>query len=375
MPLANDLRPESLDEIFGQQHLIGEGKPIRRMKEKDAVQSMLLHGPAGIGKTTIARCLANDTACMFKELNATNSKIADIRKVVDIAKSQKKNGTSTIIFVDECHRWAKNVQDALLPCVEDGTIIMVGSTTEKPQFALNPPLLSRLQPFELKHLSHKDMLQALIKVVKYYKEREKEVKINRSVSMKLIKRCSGDVRRLMTTMETIVEVLMDNSEITSELIDIAMPDKCIYFDSKGNEHYALAEAWQNAIQNSDADSAIYYLAKWLLSGEDPVYIARRILISGAEDAPLNPAAQVAAYNAYISAKELGYPECRINMALATIEIAKSKRGKIACNAISTACDDILNGEEVLPLSGLNNKHGTKNYNKVNRKYVQKWRED
>lgn len=375
MPLANDLRPNSLDEVFGQHHLIGPGKPIRKMKEKDAVQSMLLWGPAGTGKTTIARCLANDTACGFKELNATNSKIADIRKLIEIAKARKKNGTDTILFVDECHRWAKNIQDALLPSAEDGTIIMIGSTTEKPQFAVNAPLLSRLQPFELYHLSHKDMMQALLKVVGYYKSKGTKFKIDKKSALRLINRCSGDIRKLITAMETIVEVLMDDNVVDENLIDVAMPDKYIYFDSKGNEHFDLAEAWQNAIQNSDADSAIYYLAKWLLSGEDPVYIARRILISGAEDAPLNPAAQVAAYNAYISAKELGYPECRINMALATIEIAKSKRGKIACNAISAACQDVLNGEEVMPIHSEGSKHGTDNYTKISKKYVKEWRED
>lgn len=370
MPLATILRPETLDDIIGQQHLVGPGKPIRMMVEKDAIKSMLLHGPSGIGKTTIARCLSYDSACEFVELNATNSKIADIRKTIDKAAARKKSGTTTVAFVDEIHRWAKNIQDALLPAVEDGTLVLVGSTTEKPAFAINSALFSRLQSFQLYQLTHKDMMVALVKAIGYYKNNGKSIKFGKEAALKLIKRCSGDIRKLITTVETIVEVLMkDDGEVDPDLIDIAMPDKFFFFDHSGNEHFDLAAVWQNSIQNSDADQAIYFLAKWLLSGEDPVYIARRVLISASEDACLNPNAAMIANNAYIAAKEIGMPECAILLSHATIEIAKSPRNKIANDAIADAIKDVEFGVDIVDLKEMGaGKHD--GYTKlITKKYV------
>jgi len=371
MPLADVLRPKTLNDVIGQEHLIGPGKPIRKMADKDSIKSMLLTGPAGIGKTTIARCLAYDSAAEFVELNATNSKIADIRKTVSQAEARKKNGTITVAFVDEVHRWAKNIQDTLLPTVEDGTIVLVGSTTEKPAFAVNGALLSRLQSFELYPLTHKDMILAIKKVVDYYKERNRDIKISKEAAIRLIKRCSGDIRKLMTTMETVVEVLMDdNCEVTSDDIDTAMPDKYYYFDKTGNEHFDCAQNMQCAIQCSDADSAIYWLAKWLLSGEDPVYIARRILISSSEDACSNPNAAIIANNAYIAAKDIGYPECKIPMAHTVIEIANSNRDRTANDAIAKAISDVENGENVLAVHAGSQNHNTNlGYTKVKKKYL------
>lgn len=370
MPLADKLRPEKVDDIIGQQHLLGEGSVIRKMIKSDKIKSMVLWGKAGIGKTTIARCIANETASAFQEMNATNSKIADIRKFVEIAEKRKKNGTDTIVFVDEIHRWAKNIQDALLPCVEDGTIILVGATTEKPQFAVNSALLSRVQCFELKELSKKDMLVGLTKAIKHYKDLGKNISISKNAAMRLINRCSGDIRKLITSIETIVDVLLeDATEIENDHVDLAIPDKFYYFDKGGNEHFDMAAAWQNSVQNSDADQAIFFLAKWLLSGEDPVYIARRILISSSEDACLNPNAAMIANNAYVAAKEIGYPECKIPMAHATIEICNSPRKKIANDAINQAIYDIENGIDVVDLGEMGaGKHD--GYSKiVNKKYV------
>lgn len=371
MPLADILRPKSLDDVIGQDHLIGPGKPIRMMAEKDAVKSMLLTGPSGIGKTTIARCLAFDSACEFVELNATNSKIADIRKTISQAETRKKNGTTTIAFIDEVHRWPKNIQDALLPSVEDGTIVLVGSTTEKPAFAVNSALLSRLQSFELRQISQKNMVTALQRVIKYYKERNKDVRINKDAAILLIKRCSGDIRKLMTTVETIVEVLIDDDlEIKIDDVNTAMPDKYYFFDKTGNEHFDYAQNMQCAIQCSDANSAIYWLAKWLLSGEDPVYIARRILISSSEDSCSNSNAAMIANNAYVAAKEIGYPECKIPMAHAVIEIANSKRDRTANNAIAKAINDVENGENVLAVHSNNKDHNTSlGYTKVSKDYL------
>ena len=370
MPLADRLRPQSLDEVIGQAHLIGPGKPIKRMAERDAVKSCLLWGPAGTGKTTIARCLANDTACDFKELNATSSKIADIRKLMDISKAKKKNGTETIVFVDEVHRWSKNVQDALLPAVETGEIILIGSTTEKPAFAVNSALLSRMQSFELKHLNKKDMMEALLRVNAYYKKCSITYKMSKEAALNLINKCNGDVRKLMTTMETIVEVLLEGEDtIGPDLVDVAMPDQYFYFDKSGNEHFDCAQNMQCAIQCSDSSSAIYWLAKWIMSGEDPVYIARRILISSSEDCQ-DPFVSCIANNAYIAAKEIGYPECKIPMAHAVIAIAKAKKDRTAINALSMAMNDIKDGLNISATHSDSSTHVSSNgYTKVDREYI------
>lgn len=289
----------------------------------------------------------------------------------DIGVKDNHNFYADGVLVHNCHRWAKNIQDALLPSVEDGTVVLVGSTTEKPVFAVNSALLSRLQSFELYHLTQKHMMTALIKVIKYYKERNKEVKISKEAALKLIRRCSGDIRKLMTALETIVEVLLEeNNEIDEDIIDVAMPDKYFFFDKSGNEHFDLAQNMQCAIQCSDANSAVYWLAKWLLSGEDPVYIARRILISSSEDCQ-DPFVSCIAHNAYVAAKEIGYPECKILMSHAVIAIACSKRDRTAADAISCAIQDIENGKEVLAIHADSSNHNADlGYTKVNVKYIQ-----
>ena len=369
MPLAHDMRPESIDGIIGQEHLLGVNGVIRKMIRKDNIQSMILWGPPGNGKTTIARCLANDTASAFEILNATNSKIADIRKTIDTASKRKKNGTSTIVFIDEIHRWSKNVQDALLPYVEDGTITLIGATTEKPEYAVNSALLSRLQVFKLYSLTNKDMLTALLKVVGYYKKQDKNIKIDKNVAIKLINRCSGDIRKLISVMETIVEVLLEGDIITADHIDAAIPNKFYNFDKSGNEHFDYAQNMQCAIQCSDASSAVYWLAKWLLSGEDPVYIARRILVSSSEDCQ-DPFVSCIANNAYIASKEIGYPECKINMAHAVIAIATAKRNRTAINAISKAIYDIENSVAVIATEADKSNHVSEaGYSKINRNYL------
>ena len=294
----------------------------------------------------------------------------DPQILYDIGVKSNYNFYANGVLVHNCHRWAKNIQDALLPSVEDGTIVLVGSTTEKPTFAVNSTLLSRLQVFELYPLTHKHMLLVIIKVIKYYRKQNKEIKIGKEAALKLIKRCSGDIRKLMIAMETIIEVLMeDSNEIDSYLIDVAIPNKFYFFDKLGNEHYDYAAAWQNSVQNSDADQAIYFLAKWLLSGESEKFIARRILISASEDACLNPNAALIANNTYIAAEQIGMPEFKILAAHATIEICNSPRDKIACNAINKAICDIENGEDVVDLGEMGaGKHD--GYSKIiHKKYV------
>ena len=372
IPLAAVLRPKSIDDILGQEHLIGPGKALTQMIKSGKIVSFIIWGQAGTGKTTIAKTLAYDAAYDFKPLNATEAKIADIRKVIEIAESKAKLGGKTIVFGDEVHRWAKNVQDVLLPSVEDGTIILIGATTEKPVFSVNSALLSRMLIFEVKPLDNKAMMKIMLKVFKHYST-TKKVTIGPATAVAFINKCSGDARKLINVLETIIEVLLgDGSEILPEHVEVAMPDKHMWMDPAGNEHFDMASAFQNSIQNSDADQAVYFLGKWLMSGEDPAFIARRILVSAAEDAPLSSQAQVCALNALFAAERVGYPECRINMALAAIAIAKAPRNKIADRAIGQAIRDIETGVNVMvPVEMRAGSHD--GYKKIiNKTYVSGW---
>lgn len=377
MPLAYDLRPESLNDVIGQGHLVGDGGLIRLMAEKDVIQSMILWGPAGTGKTTIAYCLSQDTACDFEILNATSAKVTEVRKIIEIAEKRLKMGTKTIVFIDEVHRFSKSQQDVLLPAVEAGTIILIGATTEKPAHSVNNALLSRMQTYELKPLSPKDMMKAVIKVVGHYKENGKSIKIGKKVAVSLINKCTGDARKLIAVMETVAEVLEDGDfELTEELLNVAMPEKHVYIDARGVEHFDMAQMVQTAMQNSDTNSAIYWLAKWIKIGEDPRYICRRLLVSAAEDAANNPNAQTAALSACYAAENIGLPECRINMAQAVIEISESSRCRSAIDAIDSAIKDIKNGFEPNVLHADNSKHNsTEGYVKINKKkYAKGWKD-
>lgn len=360
-PLSEILRPKYIKDIIGQKHIIDI---MQAMIDSNSIKSMILCGDPGTGKTSIARCLANEIDGRFIELNAGNSGIKDLRNVIETSKNIDQQ---TILFVDEIHKWAKNIQNTLLSYVEDNTIIFIGATTEKPQFAAIKGLLSRILHYETTKLSNTEMAQGILKITKHYKDSPLICK--KESILRLINRCNGDLRKLYNVVDVIISIIPEDGVINNNLIDAVIPNKHFNFDRNGNEHFDLAAAWQNSVQNSDADQAIYFLAKWLLSGEDPVYIARRILISASEDACSNPNAAMIANNAYIAAKEIGYPECKIPMAHATIEIANSARDKTANNAIAAAIYDIKNNEEIIDLGNMRagNHDG---YSKVvTKKYV------
>lgn len=370
-PLACLLRPGSIDEIVGQDHLVGPSGILRKMKNSKKLLSHIYYGPPGSGKTTLAYCLSQDLSCAFEKLDAANCKVSEIRDIIGKADSALKAGTETILFVDEIHRMNKNIQDVLLSAVENGTIILIGATTEKPVFSVNAALLSRMMVYELKPINDKSLIKMLMKVIGYYKNNGKNISVGK-VAMKLINKSNGDARKLVTIMETIAEVILpDGGEITDEMVDIVMPGKHLYLDPSGKEHFDIASAFQNSIQNSDVDQAIYFLALWLESGENEAYIARRILISAAEDAPLNFRAQIAANNAYIAAKEIGYPECKISMALAVIEITKSPRNKIANNAINNAIEFVKNNNVT---NQFNAGDHDQYFKLINEKFVFDWPE-
>lgn len=338
IPLADVLRPNTLDEIIGQQHLVGKDAPFRKLIESDKLQSFILYGPPGTGKTTIGAVVAKITKRNFVPINATNASIKDIRKVADRAE---KLNDSVIIFVDECHRFNRTQQDSLLPYVEKGNLIFIGATTENPFHSVNEPLISRSQIFKLEPLGNADIAKIIKKVIDYYKNSNKEIKISKEAAMHLIKVCCGDGRKAITILDTLINMI---SDITLEAVQLVAPNK--YMSLTDDDHFDLASWTQGALQASDPDAAVFALAKWLESGEDPRYIARRIMTAASEDAAGSPEAAIVAHSAYVAACEIGRPECDIILAHAAILIASCPRDKSAAKAIWTALKDVRDGFNV-----------------------------
>ncbi len=341
IPLAKRLRPQTLDEIAGQEHILGEGRPLRQMIESDILASIILYGPPGTGKTTIAEVISLTTESKFVQLNATNASIKDIRKAGQEAEKEDNN---VVVFVDEVHRFSKTQQDALLPYVENGHIVFIGATTENPFFTINSSLTSRSQAiYELFPLKPKHLAQVLLRGVNHYKSIDKKVTVKPEATKHIITVSSGDARKVLSLLEVAVTI-SDDGVITEDLVRELSPSKHMVFGE--GVHYDLASAFQGSIQASDPDAAIYWLAKWLESGEDPRYIARRLLVSAAEDAYSNPICTAVAHAAFTAAKEVGRPECDIVMAQATIMVAKSERNKTAANAIWNAVKDVKKGFDI-----------------------------
>lgn len=375
-PLASILRPASLTDIIGQEHLLGPGKVVGRMAATQRVVSAILWGPPGTGKTTLVRALANDLNARFAALNATSTTVKDLRAVITTAKKslEADQPQRTLVFVDEIHRWSKSQQDVLLPEVEDGTIVLWGATTEKPQFAVNSTVLSRCLVLETKPLGKRHMIELAIRVRSYYANQGRPFKMDEPTCLLLLDRCSGDARKLVTALEAAVEVVAEDGCINADIVDAVIPMKSLVFDARGNEHFDLAHCYQEAIQHSDTDGAIYWLAKWIESGEDPAYICRRMLITAAEDCAGNPFAMTTAMAAAFITERTGLPECLIPMALATCEMGESKRNKSAYYAIKEAMQDVQHGATVHVPPEL--RAGTAGYlHAISKQYLRGWHRD
>jgi len=342
-PLASILRPKCLNDIIGQQHLVGEGAPFQQMVARNKPMSTILWGPPGTGKTSLVSAVANEINANFRPLNATNATVKDIRGVVDEALSSDRR---TMIFVDEVHRFSRNQQDVLLPVVENGTVTFFGATTENPKFSVNSTIQSRCLVYETTPMSPADMVHLLQRVRKYYKGAGQNVEIDVEAAKILVKRCSGDARKMITALEAAIEIFSDGTHVGTNEINKAIQTKHVVFDSTGQEHFDYAHCYQDAIQDSDVNGAIYWLAKWLNSGEDPAYICRRMLITAFEDCAGNPHAASTAMAACYATERTGMPECMIAMATATVEMALSKRNKIPFYAIHAAMADVQNGKDV-----------------------------
>ena len=346
MPLAERLRPTTLDQYVGQKHLVGPGAIIRTMIENGNVSSFILWGPAGVGKTTLARIVAHELDRPFYTLSAVTSGVKEVRDVIDKAKrtASINNGLfasdkrSPILFIDEIHRFSKSQQDSLLGAVEDGTVVLIGATTENPSFEVINPLLSRCQVYVLHPLGKEDLLELLHRALTEDTEIRK-VGLTVKESDALLRYSGGDARKLLNIIELVVDSgnkVIDNQTVTKEL-----QQNPLAYDKDGEMHYDIISAFIKSIRGSDPDAAIYWLARMVEAGEDPKFIARRLVISASEDIGLaNPNAMLVANACFDTLTKIGWPEGRIPLAMATIYLATSQKSNSANLAIETALAEV-----------------------------------
>lgn len=362
-PLAYRMCPETLDEYVGQRHILGPGKLLRRAIEADRITSLILYGPPGTGKTALARIITEKTNAHFEWLNAATIGLDEIRKVIRKAKDRKSTGIHTIVFLDEIHRFNKLQQDALLPDVEEGNIILIAATVENPFFYVNSALLSRSQVFELKPLAEEDILKVLNNALQ---DKERGLGnlhiIADEEALKHIARMSdGDARKALSALEiaALTTPPDDNGQIriTIEIAEESIQKKVIVYDKKGDQHYDTISAFIKSMRGSDPDAAVYYLAKMLYAGEDPRFIARRIVICASEDVGnADPMALVVATSALRAVEFIGMPEARIPLAQATIYIAKAPKSNASYKAIEAALKDISTEETMEVPDHLKDSH-------------------
>jgi len=339
-PLPERMRPHDLDGYVGQKHLIGKGCILRNMIETGNLSSFILWGPPGVGKTTLSRIVAKSLGREFYTLSAVSAGVKDVREVIDKARSGSifSDGRSPILFIDEIHRFSKSQQDALLGAVEDGTIVLIGATTENPSFEVITPLLSRCQVFVLKSLESADLQMLLDRALK-----EDEILRHRSIEVAetdaLFRHSAGDARKLLNILEIVVganadakKIVIDNKTVTS-----CLQENIAIYDKGGEMHYDIISAFIKSVRGSDPNAAVYYLARMLEGGEDPLFIARRLCILAAEDVGLaNPNALLLADSCFRIVHSIGMPEARIPLAEVTIYLASSPKSNSAYMAINEA---------------------------------------
>ena len=344
-PLASRMRPINLDEYVGQMHLIGEGKILRKMIESDNLSSMIFWGPPGVGKTTLARIIAKQTKSQFIIFSAVTSGIKEIKQVMENADKNRKMGIKTIVFVDEIHRFNKAQQDAFLPFVEKGAIVLIGATTENPSFEVNNALLSRCRVFVLKELSSDDIMKLLKRALTDNRGFGKE-KVNISDDdLKIISEfANGDARSALTTLDMIViNGEMDKKgviNVSKEVIEDCLTKKTLLYDKNGEEHYNIISALHKSMRNSDPDAAVYWLSRMLEAGEDPIYLARRICRFASEDIGLaDTNALNVAINVYHACHFIGMPECNVHLTEAVIYMSLAPKSNSCYNAYILASND------------------------------------
>ena len=336
-PLAERLRPQTLEDYIGQQHLVGEGGVFRRFIEAGNVPSFILWGPPGVGKTTLARIVANTLERPFYTLSAVTSGVKEVREVIESAKSQKFfSATTPLLFIDEIHRFNKSQQDSLLGAVEQGVITLIGATTENPSFEVISPLLSRCQVYTLKPMQDED-LQKLLDRALTTDEEFKKRKIEVVESAAMFRFAGGDARKLLNILDIITSSREGDLTITDDLVTEVLQQNIALYDKNGEQHYDIISAFIKSVRGSDPNAAIYYLARMLAGGEEPRFIARRLVILASEDIGLaNPNALLLANACFDTVHKIGMPEARITLAETTIYLATSQKSNSAYMAINEA---------------------------------------
>jgi putative ATPase len=353
-PLAARMRPQTLDEYGGQQHILKPGMLLRRAIEADRIQSLIFYGPPGTGKTTLAQIIANRTESKFERLSGVESNVAEMRRVLSGAANRLENtGRPTLLFIDEIHRFNKSQQDVLLPDVEGGTIRLVGATTHNPFFFVNSPLVSRSQIFELQPLAEED-IRVLLERALEDNERglaHLKMEVDPEALDHLAKISDGDARKALNSLEIAALTTLPDEEgvirVSMEVAEECIQKKAIVYDADGDQHYDTISAFIKSVRGSDPDAALYWLAKMIHAGEDPRFITRRLMISASEDIGLaDPMALVLSTSAHQAAEFIGWPEARIPIAEATVYLATAHKSNSAYKAINSALEEVKSGRTI-----------------------------